>query len=74
MDDEIWTRDEPDSPCQRVCVVHPQAKLCIGCHRTIEEISRWSRMTPDERRAIMAELPGREGQLRGTRRGRSRNR
>ncbi len=59
MNDEVWTRDEVQSPCVRICVVHPQARLCVGCLRTIDEITRWSKMPPDERRAVMAELPAR---------------
>jgi predicted Fe-S protein YdhL (DUF1289 family) len=69
MSDEIWHRNEIESPCQKVCLMHPEAGLCIGCHRTREEIARWSRMTPDERRAVMAELPGRAPRLTGRRRG-----
>lgn len=58
--DEVWKRDEIDSPCVRICVLHPGARLCMGCFRTGEEIARWSRMTPEERREIMAVLPERE--------------
>lgn len=59
MTDEIWKRDEIESPCVKVCVVHPETRLCVGCRRSIEEISRWSRMTPDERRVVLDALPGR---------------
>ena len=59
MSDEIWKRDEVESPCIRICVVHPEARICTGCLRSIDEISRWSRMTPEERREIMAALPDR---------------
>lgn len=57
--DEVWKRDEIDSPCIKVCVLHPGVKLCMGCYRTGDEIARWSRMAPDERRSIMAELSAR---------------
>lgn len=63
----VWSRDEIDSPCVRVCVVHPEAQICIGCHRSTDEIRRWSKMSPDERREIMQALPDRAPQL-GTRR------
>ncbi|HLS19956.1 MAG TPA: DUF1289 domain-containing protein [Paracoccaceae bacterium] len=63
MKHEIWERDEIESPCVKICVVHPQARICIGCHRTPEEISRWSRLTSEERRMIMAELPSRAPML-----------
>ena len=72
-DDEVWKRDEVQSPCVKLCVVHPEERICVGCYRSIEEISRWSRMTPDERLAIMATLPARAPRLvkrRGGRMGR----
>lgn len=71
MTDEIWQREEVESPCIKICVVHPEARICTGCFRTIDEISGWSRMTPDERREIMADLPKRTAHLRKRRGGRS---
>ena len=59
MKDDVWTRDEIASPCVKLCVVHPEARICVGCHRSIDEISRWSRLTHAERAAVMSELPGR---------------
>lgn len=70
MTDEIWKRAEADSPCIKICVVHPEAKICIGCHRSIAEISAWSQMSAAEREALMAELPGRAAQLSKRRGGR----
>jgi predicted Fe-S protein YdhL (DUF1289 family) len=67
--DEVWARPEPQSPCRKVCVIHPESGLCIGCLRTREEIAAWPAMTPEERRARMAELPDREGRLRTGRKG-----
>lgn len=64
MSGEIWRRDEIESPCRRICVVHPQAGICIGCHRTVAEIAGWSAMTPEARREILAALPGRRALLR----------
>jgi uncharacterized protein len=48
------------TPCIRVCVLDPDAELCLGCGRTIDEIARWSAMTEAERTRIMAELPRRK--------------
>ena len=67
----IWTRDEIESPCVKICVIHPEARLCTGCLRSIDEIGVWSRMSPEERRSIMAELPARAGQLTKRRGGRA---
>lgn len=71
---EIWQRQEIDSPCIKICVIHPDAKLCVGCYRTGDEIAIWSRLTPEARRAIMADLPDRAKsitQRRGGRLGRT---
>ena len=48
-----------ESPCVLTCVVDGRSGLCFGCKRTLPEIGRWSRMTPQERRAIMDALPSR---------------
>tara|TARA_R110002033_G_scaffold33726_6_gene71169 strand:- start:3346 stop:3579 length:234 start_codon:yes stop_codon:yes gene_type:complete len=71
MTEPVWTRNEIESPCVRICVVHPETRLCTGCARSIDEIGRWSRMTPEERAAIMAELPNREVAPKGRRGGRA---
>lgn len=71
MKDDIWKRAEIESPCVRICVIHPEARLCTGCLRSIDEITRWSKMSPEDRRAIMADLPGRAGQLAQRRGGRA---
>ena len=60
MNDESWRRSEVESPCVKLCVLLPEARICLGCHRTVDEIARWSRMTSDERRVIMAALPARK--------------
>ena len=33
MIDDIWARDEIESPCIKICVIHPQERLCVGCHQ-----------------------------------------
>ena len=69
--DGVWTRDEIESPCIKICVIHPQSRICTGCLRTIDEIGAWSRLTPAERRSIMEALPQRAGDLRKRRGGRA---
>ena len=54
-----------ETPCNRVCVVHPTLDLCIGCGRSLDEIERWSDFTPAERARIMAQLPSRLAALSG---------
>ncbi|MDX2259454.1 MAG: DUF1289 domain-containing protein [Hyphomicrobiaceae bacterium] len=48
-----------ETPCINICAISTETGLCAGCHRTIHEIAGWARMTAQERRAIMAELPAR---------------
>jgi predicted Fe-S protein YdhL (DUF1289 family) len=67
----VWRRNEIESPCIQICVVHPETRLCTGCNRSIDEIGRWSKMHPDERSEIMAELPTRQSTPKGRRGGRA---
>jgi predicted Fe-S protein YdhL (DUF1289 family) len=60
MTDGPWQRTEIESPCVRVCMIHPETQLCTGCARTRDEIAAWSRLTPEARRAIMTDLPARQ--------------
>ncbi len=69
MNDEVWRRETVESPCIKLCVVNPAARICIGCYRSIEEIAAWGAMTPAARRAVMAELPGRADLVKPVRRG-----
>lgn len=71
MSDEVWKRAEIESPCIKICVIHPETRLCTGCLRSIDEIGSWGQMSPDVRRAIMDELPTRAGQLTKRRGGRA---
>ncbi len=69
--DEVWKRSEVESPCVKLCVVHPEARICVGCYRSIDEIGAWSRLSPEARRAVMADLPERAKLLTKRRGGRS---
>ncbi len=71
MNDDIWKRDEIDSPCVNVCVIHPAKGICTGCYRTPDEIARWSKMTATERAEITAALSSRAPGLTKRRGGRA---
>ena len=58
-----------ETPCNRVCVVHPSLALCIGCGRSLDEIARWIALSETERTAIMAQLPARLAALNGAKDG-----
>ncbi len=51
------------TPCVKVCIVDGPSGLCLGCYRKLSEIGGWSRLTDEERAAIMAELPDRKSQI-----------
>lgn len=51
------------TPCVMVCTVDGASGLCLGCLRTLPEIATWSRMSDEERAAIMGELDGRRGKI-----------
>ncbi len=48
-----------ESPCVNICTLDARSGLCLGCGRSIDEISRWSTMDAAERARIMGELPSR---------------
>ena len=48
-----------ETPCVKICTLDARAGLCLGCGRTVDEITRWSSMNMAERTRVMAELPAR---------------
>jgi hypothetical protein len=54
-----------ETPCVNVCVIDKATGRCEGCGRTLQEIARWSSLTPADRRRIMAELPTRRAAQNG---------
>ena len=46
-----------ESPCINICQLDAAGEICLGCHRTLDEIALWSQMPPEQRRRIMADLP-----------------
>ena len=41
------------SPCIRLCRLDGKRGLCVGCLRTLDEITRWGAMTPAERLSVL---------------------
>jgi predicted Fe-S protein YdhL (DUF1289 family) len=42
-----------DTPCKKICTLHPQLQLCTGCGRTLSEIERWTALSDAERTGVM---------------------
>lgn len=53
----------PESPCRKQCQLDPGTRHCTGCYRSLEEIGQWSRLSPEARSRIIAELPARARRL-----------
>ena len=68
--DAIWMRDEIDSPCVKLCVIHPRVGICAGCYRTLDEIAEWSTLSAEARQSVTAALPDRATLLKKRRGGR----
>jgi predicted Fe-S protein YdhL (DUF1289 family) len=52
-----------ETPCIDVCEMDACSGLCVGCGRTLDEITGWADMSKEERRAIMTLLPCRKALL-----------
>lgn len=68
--DAVWKRQEIASPCVKLCGIHPRAKICTGCYRTMDEIMQWGQLSHEERAELMEELPNRQSLLKQRRGGR----
>ena len=42
-----------ESPCINICKLDPNTDLCLGCNRTIEEITNWSTMNDSNKKKIL---------------------
>jgi len=51
--------EKPLSPCILICTLDDD-KVCLGCGRSLQQISLWALMNKDEQWAIVDELAARE--------------
>ena len=52
-----------ESPCVRDCRVDQVTGFCVGCYRTLTEISYWASYTDEQRRRIMSFIETRRAAL-----------
>jgi len=57
--------EHPVSPCTSLCVIDQTTGYCEGCFRTWDEIARWSAMTAEEKRSVLASIHERRNESRG---------
>ena len=43
------------SPCRGICKIDEPTQLCIGCSRSIDEITRWREMDDDQKLAVLSD-------------------
>lgn len=48
------------SPCVGVCQIDRDTRYCLGCWRTIEEITQWSRYADPQRLEVLEQLRERQ--------------
>ena len=41
------------TPCVMICKMNANNYQCIGCHRTLEEITNWQHYTDEQKLKIM---------------------
>ena len=44
------------SPCIAVCKIDYESGYCIGCNRTIEEITNWGSFNDSQKKKILTEV------------------
>ncbi|QDP68290.1 MAG: hypothetical protein Unbinned3329contig1000_47 [Prokaryotic dsDNA virus sp.] len=48
------------SPCINVCVL--KDKYCVGCGRSIDDITHWSTYTNEQKRKVIEDINGKTGE------------
>ena len=48
------------SPCKNICRIYKKSGFCIGCNRSLIEISNWSNLSEDKKNQIIFELYSRK--------------
>ena len=46
------SNEAPSSPCISVCVLD-EKDICMGCHRSADEITDWAMASPQQKREIL---------------------
>ncbi len=48
------------SPCIAVCTIDEDTGYCLGCARTLQEVTRWRRLNDEQQQAVLDALPARK--------------
>lgn len=44
------------SPCINICSLDPNTNLCLGCGRSVIEITNWTHLSDDKKNKILVKL------------------
>jgi len=55
-------RDKIKSPCIQVCK-YDKSGICLGCHRSMEEITQWLFMTDDQKLQVLEKTRLRKNEI-----------
>jgi len=58
----------PQSPCVRNCCLDDD-DICLGCFRSLQEITEWGQATPDRRKTILDNCQSRKSRYKQQRKG-----
>lgn len=62
MTHDLLPSSKVESPCTKVCTLDLQG-ICIGCGRSVSEITNWSRLSADEQRDVCRKARERRRQI-----------
>ena len=48
------------SPCINICEIDPKTNICMGCGRTMKEISNWINLSVEEKKVEQRLYKGRK--------------
>ncbi len=51
---EAGLLQDGDSPCVHICLMDYEQGLCIGCHRTLDEITYWATYSSVRKHEVLA--------------------
>ena len=54
--------DKVRSPCVSICALDDN-DMCVGCHRSGDEITRWSQMRHEDRQEVLRKVAERESKF-----------
>lgn len=46
------------TPCIKICQLDPKLEYCIGCKRTVQEITDWSKLSDKEKQQVLDRIKG----------------